>query len=138
MEPKSPLPRFEQQPPAAPERASSLEAPSLTPEYAQTVERGGERVERRADDAMMAATPQQAILPVPVPQVVPDEPQQAASTSAPAVAADDDLIEKEWVDKAKQIIEQTRDDPHRREQEVSKLQAEYLRKRYGRELGASR
>jgi hypothetical protein len=47
------------------------------------------------------------------------------------------LIEKEWVDKAKQIIVQTKDDPYRREQEVGKLQADYLLKRYGKELGAS-
>lgn len=59
------------------------------------------------------------------------------NTSAPLVAADDDLIEKEWVDKAKTIVVQTKDDPYRREQEVSKLQTEYLRKRYGKELGAS-
>jgi hypothetical protein len=32
---------------------------------------------------------------------------------------------------------QTKDDPYRREQEVSKLQADYLRKRYGKELGSS-
>lgn len=59
------------------------------------------------------------------------------STDAPVAAADEDLIEKEWVDRAKKIIMQTKDDPYRREQEVSKLQADYLRKRYGRELGAS-
>lgn len=136
MEPKSPLPRFEQQPSAIPER----ESPELlrqTPEFAQTVERGGERVEQRADAAIAAAgTPPLAVLPVPVPQAQPSDPAVTV-TSFPAAAADDDLIEKEWVDKAKQIIEQTRDDPFRREQEVSKLQAEYLRKRYGRELGAS-
>ena len=110
--------------------------PSATPEFAQQVERGGERVEQRADAAMAAASAHSAVLPVPVPAAVQDEPV-AAAPAFPAAAADDDLIEKEWVDKAKQIIEQTRDDPFRREQEVSKLQAEYLRKRYGRELGVS-
>lgn len=135
MEPKSPLPRFENQPPAAPERAS-LEAPTVTPEFAQSVERGGERVEQRADAAMAAASAPSAVLPVPVPAAIQDEQPAVATPAFPVAAADDDLIEKEWVDKAKQIIEQTRDDPFRREQEVSKLQAEYLRKRYGRELGA--
>jgi hypothetical protein len=52
------------------------------------------------------------------------------------VANDDDLIEKEWVDKAKKIIVETKDDPYRREQEVGRLQADYLYKRYGRKLGA--
>jgi hypothetical protein len=55
----------------------------------------------------------------------------------PVAASDDDLIEKEWVDKAKKIIMQTKDDPYRREREVNKLQADYLRKRYGKELGSS-
>jgi hypothetical protein len=60
-----------------------------------------------------------------------------AADDNPIAANDDDLIEKEWVDKAKKIILQTKDDPYRREQEVSKLQADYLRKRYGKELGVS-
>jgi hypothetical protein len=75
-------------------------------------------------------------LPAPVAQqddstvtVVPND------DGTPVAAADDDLIEKEWVDKAKKIIAETRDDPHRREAEVNKLQIEYIRKRYGRQIG---
>ena len=55
----------------------------------------------------------------------------------PLVASDDDLIEKEWVDKAKRIVSETKDDPYRREAEVGKLQVDYLQKRYGKELGMS-
>ena len=55
----------------------------------------------------------------------------------PVIANDDDLIEKEWVDKAKKIIAETKDDPYKREQEVNRLQADYLRKRYGKELGVT-
>jgi len=82
--------------------------------------------------------PLQPVLPMPMPQQVvpmPVAPQPIASN--PTIAADDDLIEKEWVDRAKKIIAETRDDPYRREQEVSKLQADYLRKRYGKEIGVS-
>ena len=50
---------------------------------------------------------------------------------------DDELIEKEWVDKAKQIIEQTRDDPHARTAQVNALQRDYLQKRYGKVVGTS-
>lgn len=50
------------------------------------------------------------------------------------VASDDDVIEKEWVNKAKQIVAQTRDDPHAQEREVSKLQADYMQKRFGKEI----
>lgn len=52
----------------------------------------------------------------------------------PLVAADEDLIEREWVDKAKKIVTQTKDDPYQQEKEVSKLQADYLKKRYGKEV----
>lgn len=58
-----------------------------------------------------------------------------ADDNLPLVANDDDLIEKEWVEKAKKIINETKDDPYRREREVARLQADYLRKRYGKELG---
>lgn len=68
---------------------------------------------------------------------MPPDPMQTVNDDVPIVANDDDLIEKEWVDKAKQIIADTREDPYRREQEISKLQVEYIRRRYGREIGGS-
>ncbi len=90
-----------------------------------------------ADRGSQMAPP--PILPMPVqqPQVVPMPMISQPVSDTPVIAADDDLIEKEWVDKAKKIIAETRDDPYKREQEVSKLQADYLRKRYGREIGIS-
>lgn len=80
-------------------------------------------------------------LPVPILAPIADSGQPTTSAiaddSTPATANDDDLIEKEWVDKAKKILAETRDDPYRRENEVSKLQVEYIRKRYGREIGTA-
>lgn len=55
-------------------------------------------------------------------------------SASPAVADDVDVIEKEWVDKAKKIVDSTKDNPRAQEKEVSKLQAEYLMKRYGKQL----
>ncbi len=76
---------------------------------------------------------------LPAPIVMQDDataqPVVTQDASTPIAAADDDLIEKEWVDKAKNIIEETKDDPYRREQEVGKLQREYIKKRYGRDIG---
>jgi hypothetical protein len=40
------------------------------------------------------------------------------------------LIEKEWVDKAKKIVEHTRDDPYRQSEELTVVKAEYMKKRY--------
>jgi hypothetical protein len=139
MEPKLPTPNLGPEftpshSAPSPERVSSLP----TPENA--VERGVERVEQRGE---MPPTPVVAAPILPPPVVAPTPPPPVADAAGapqtddlPMVANDDDLIEKEWVDKAKKIITQTKDDPYRREREVGKLQADYLLKRYGKELGA--
>lgn len=57
--------------------------------------------------------------------------------STPQLAADDDLIEKEWVDKVKKIIALTKDDPYKKSQVIVQLQADYLKKRYNKILGQS-
>lgn len=87
--------------------------------------------------AEQASVPYNPVVITPtVAQPVDDPSVTQATVSSPTVANDDDLIEKEWVDKAKKVLAETRDDPYRREQEVSRLQADYLMKRYGRELGS--
>lgn len=139
MEPKSPAQE------RAPELSSisygqNLERAPLPPNPETAIERAPERFEQRSEAApaavVQAPVLPPVVLPTPAPVVTP-EPEVATSDDMPMVANDDDLIEKEWVDKAKKIITETKDDPFRREQEVGKLQVEYLRKRYGRELGAS-
>jgi hypothetical protein len=82
-----------------------------------------------------------AILTTSLPAPVDDNAAVVDDTSsaidAPAVAADDDLIEKVWVDKAKKIVSETKDDPYNQDQAISELQLDYLKKRYGRVIGAS-
>jgi hypothetical protein len=65
-----------------------------------------------------------------------DDVNQAspASTASPQIADDSDLIEKEWVVKAKEIVARTKDDPYAQNKEMSKVKAEYLIKRYNKEL----
>jgi hypothetical protein len=115
--------------------------PSLPP-LETGLERGQERVEQAAEagarvsDAASAAQAVAAPLPVQ-PQLPVADPQQVVTTATPLVAADEDLIEKEWVDKAKEIIEQTKDDPFARTAKVNELQRDYLQKRYGKVIGAS-
>lgn len=57
-----------------------------------------------------------------------------ASGGMPAVADDIDLIEKEWVEKAKEIVSKTRTDPFAQNQEMNKVKAEYLKKRYNKDV----
>lgn len=88
--------------------------------------------------AAQAEVAQVAMPALPAPVLTPTQsPSAAVSDDSPIVANDDDLIEKEWVDKAKKILAETRDDPYKREQEISKLQIEYIRRRYGRQIGES-
>lgn len=107
------------------------------------IEQAGERAYEREQDIPqgvgLSDDANQAVVAAQQSNVVQALPtvQQTDDSSAPSIANDDDLIEKEWVDRAKKIIQETQSDPHRREEEVSKLQIDYLRKRYGKELGAS-
>jgi hypothetical protein len=138
MEPKLPSPNFgrEQMPTGY---GPSIERAPQPPTPETTVERGHEQFEQRSEAAAAVAN---AIPVLPPPIAIPQptsttQQTPTASDDLPLAANDDDLIEKEWVEKAKKIIVETKDDPYRREQEVGRLQADYLRKRYGRELGAS-
>ena len=60
--------------------------------------------------------------------------QDQQSTGSPQIADDVDVIEKEWVDKAKEIVSLTNEDPYAQEKQVSKLQADYLMKRYNKHV----
>jgi len=100
------------------------------------IETGAERVEQTAEASAAVADAAATGAPVVAPAAtVPDD--QATSGVGPAVAADEDVIEKEWVDKAKKIVLSTVDDPHGRASKVNELQKDYLKKRYGKVLGAS-
>jgi hypothetical protein len=114
-------------------------AQSASGEYmpANDTERGPESSPERTHSVgdAQAEISQIAIPTLPAPVVATQATPQGDDASGPALAADDDLIEKEWVEKAKSIIAATKDDPYRREREISKLQIEYIRKRYGRVIG---
>ena len=125
--------------PAQPEKLSAL---GEQPASIETRQSRNEALERRLGQqvesaSQLPAQPSAASLPAPVSLPLPASSDDSDDNAAPLVAADEDLIEKEWVDKAKQIINKTKDDPYLREQEISRLQVEYLRKRYGKELGTS-
>jgi hypothetical protein len=92
----------------------------------------------------------QGSAPIQLPQVAPLAPapvvaqpsdpsagNQPVVISAPPVADDVDVIEKEWVEKAKSIVEKTKTDPHQQTEEVNALKVDYLKKRYGKEIKAN-
>lgn len=63
-------------------------------------------------------------------------PTNRSLIATPDQAADSDLIEKEWVLKAKQIVDHTAEDPFKQQEELSKMKADYLKKRYNKDLGS--
>lgn len=68
---------------------------------------------------------------------VSSQPASLPQGWMPQIADDTDLIEKEWVDKAKEIVAQTAHDPYLQNKEINKIRAEYLKKRYNKELKQS-
>jgi hypothetical protein len=105
----------------------------------QPVEQGGKpAAQERAPGGPSAPG---AAMPVAIPLPTPPQmPVQSASNQAvPATASlptsqDSDLIEKEWVNKAKQIVERTRDDPYKQSEELTLVKADYLKKRYNKTI----
>ena len=63
------------------------------------------------------------------------------STTQPIIAQlaqDKDLIEREWVDKAKHIVENTRDDPFKQNEELTNLKADYMKKQFNKTIKLSK
>lgn len=70
--------------------------------------------------------------PVAAASSAPDD--SAKTDDTPLAAADDEVIEQEWVQKAKQIVLRTKEDPFSQEKEISGLQSAYINKRYGKNV----
>jgi hypothetical protein len=84
--------------------------------------------------------------PAPLPVVLDDIP--AADTAVIAAPADDtaahpvsahpasdsDHIEPVWVNKAKEIIAKTHSDPHLQNDQMSRVKAEYIQKRFNKQI----
>lgn len=60
--------------------------------------------------------------------------QNSTSTMSPLIANDTDLIEKDWVNGAKRIVESTKEDPHAQTNEISRYRASYVKKRFNKDL----
>lgn len=84
--------------------------------------------------APMPAMPDLSVLQAPAPTTDPAAIGTDDAAAASPAAADNDHIEKEWVNRAKMIIAQTKDDPHEQKKEISKVKAEYIRQRFGKNV----
>ena len=65
-------------------------------------------------------------------------PSSSQATSQPAAKSQDaDQLEKIWVDKSKQAIDSTREDPYEQAHQIALLMKGYLKERYGRTINDS-
>ncbi len=111
-----------------------FEANNSHEQLVPVIEYGQEQSPQEQAPAVPAVQLPTPVIAQPMPPVG-TTPSITDDDNNPQTAADEDLIEKEWVDKAKKIIAETKDDPYARERQVGRLQADYLKKRYGKELG---
>lgn len=64
----------------------------------------------------------------------PVDPAMMNPVDVPIRADDIDLIEKEWVNKAKEIVSSTVGDPRRQSKELNKMKTQYISKRFNKEM----
>lgn len=129
-------PQFELPPEPAEGKEPQKPTPEQLPEQQQpaAAEAG---VGKRAPKPGSTAAGDAAQLPqAPALPTTPPADQPAATTVSPITnnlsAKDADLIEKEWVMRAKSIVNQTHNDPHRQKSEMSKVKADYIQKRFNK------
>lgn len=98
-------------------------------------------VEQNTVAKPMSSPPVQATVPVavdPMPINDPSTMVNAGATTSPKKiivtdnlpARDVELIEKAWVIKAKQIVDQTKNDPYEQSDELNKIRNDYQSKRF--------
>jgi hypothetical protein len=101
---------------------------------------GPERAPSAATAMPVAA---QSAIPLPMAPVAPVssppiDTSEASKSSSGGLIKDNDLIDKEWVDKAKRIVERTRNDPHEQSDQLTGVKAEYMKKRYNKTIKISK
>ena len=132
-----PAPRPPQEVATTPEQSPIVQQGSETnPEFLPPVSNDNPSPAAQAQAAAQTAVPANAVSPAPVAQQ-PAQTQTAPALTNPDLAEDVDLIEKEWVNKAKAIVNHTKDDPRRQNTELNKMKADYIKKRYNKDIQVS-
>jgi len=121
---------------------NNIEQPSFTPEVQNEHSEGGAEKVSHPENSPSRQTSSPVIVPladpaVPVPPVLATPATQSSDNqvqpiATPVVAGE--KIEREWVEKAKKVVDATRDDPFRQKNEMSKVKAAYIEKRFNKKL----
>lgn len=130
---REPGPHFEEAPPA-PETFETGTEPQVEQNRPAHQEVAPARL--RQPFHAMPSLPQ-ITTPIATP---PADDTQAADTSliptptAHLQAVDGNMIEKEWVEKTKETIAETKNDPFTQKHEVSQIKADYIQKRFNKQI----
>lgn len=89
----------------------------------------GERVAQANNAVSQAIT---SVGAPPINQPIGGATASDDDSQTPSMADDVDVIEKEWVDKAKTIVARTQGDPYKKSTELTHLKKDYMQKRYGK------
>ena len=81
-----------------------------------------------------APYPQPSLSTTASPHTMPINPVNDDTSLNPLSAQDGDRIEKIWVVKAKRIIQETKEDPNSQTKQLGRIKAEYIKKRFNRDL----
>lgn len=111
------------QQPSPAQNTQTASSPQATPQDDNSIP-PPQHPQQQPPSAAPTSTPPQPLPPAP----------QTQHGDAPQIADDVDLIEQEWVDKAKEIVERTKTDPYLQSQEINKMKAAYLKKRYNKDI----
>lgn len=107
-------------------------------EYTSASEQAAEKPKSPESSPSRQSAPPVPLSPIPATIGTPASVTPADDGVRPIVASppakDVDRIEKVWVDKAKTIVAQTRDDPFLQNNEMSKVKAAYIEKRFNKKL----
>lgn len=93
----------------------------------------GERISQ-ASGAVAQATD---VTSAPIQSIVDDgvKAQMKSAVDDDQLIADDiDVIEKEWVQKAKNIVDNTKDDPKQQSDQLNSLKKTYIKNRYNKDI----
>ena len=104
--------------------------PSKTPEKAVSAPEKAPGSPKSPLIASVAAKP----VSTPKAKNAQTDVSSTSQTTSSLPLDDTDLIEKEWVNKAKQIVERTRDDPHKQSEELTLVKADYMKQRYNKTI----
>ena len=135
--------------PAAPEQTGVMpEQAGMTPERAGEAQIAPNQEQQGLrpmglENAMGVATVGATGVAAPLPQMTTAAPLAGPEVKAdenqmgqiPEDAKDGERIEKAWIERAQQLVRDTKDDPNKRLVQTALLREEYMRKRFNRILG---